>query len=181
MFRKFWVRTQRLLMTLWMKLRYGKCLKLNGVAGFRFNTEMIIRNGSVSIGSKVGIDSRVTIAAVDGGNIVIGNGAFINRGCIAVSRGNITIGDRCQLGPNVLLYDHDHKFGTEGLVPGYKIGNIVIENNSWIGANVTILRDTHIGEGCVIGAGAVIRGNIPPHSLVTADRSVRIVPIENRS
>ena len=73
MFRKFWVRTQRLLMTLWMKLRYGKCLKLNGVAGFRFNTEMIIRNGSVSIGSKVGIDSRVTIAAVDGGNIVIGN------------------------------------------------------------------------------------------------------------
>ena len=67
------------------------------------------------------------------------------------------------------------------LFRSYKIGNIVIENNSWIGANVTILRDTHIGEGCVIGAGAVIRGNIPPHSLVTADRSVRIVPIENRS
>ena len=30
-----------------------------------------------------------------------------------------------------------------------------------------ILRNTHIGDGCVIGAGVVVKGDIPPHSIVT--------------
>ena len=36
---------------------------------------------------------------------------------------------------------------------------------------MTILRNTHMGEGCVIGAGAVIKGDIPAHSIVTVHQS----------
>ncbi len=80
-------------------------------------------------------------------------------------------------GPGVTIYDHDHIFSDEGILPGYKQGSVIIDDGCWIAANVTILRDTHIGEGCVIGAGTVVKGNIPPHSLVTNDRGLNIAPI----
>lgn len=44
-------------------------------------------------------------------------------------------------------------------------GDIVIGNDVWIGHGVTILR-SKIGDGAVIGAGAVVRGDIPPYSVV---------------
>lgn len=77
-------------------------------------------------------------------------------------------------GPNVCIYDHDHKYDAEGFKEGYRTGAIVIEDHCWIGANVTILRGTHIGEGCVIGAGAILKGDIPEHSLVTPNRELII-------
>ena len=80
-------------------------------------------------------------------------------------------------GPGVTIYDHDHIFSDEGILPGYKQDSAIIDDGCWIAANVTILRNKHIGEGCVIGAGAVVRGDIPPHSLVTNDRSLNVVPI----
>lgn len=180
MVRKFCIRVQRVLMSIAVKIRFGKKIKLDGVAGLRYNTEVIIRKGGIRIGAKSGVDSGVTLAAVDGGQIILGQKCFLNRNCILVSREKIQIGDRCQFGPNTVLYDHDHKFGMQGIEKGYKTGAIIIENNCWLGANVTVLRGTHIGEGCVIGAGAVVKGDIPPHSLVTADRGLNIVPIVDK-
>lgn len=44
---------------------------------------------------------------------------------------------------------------------------IVIGNDCWIGAKATILDGAKIGDGCIIAAGAVVRGNnIPPYSLI---------------
>ena len=49
-----------------------------------------------------------------------------------------------------------------------------------IASDLVPTKYTHIGECCVIGAGTVVKGNIPPHSLVTSDREVNIVQIEKR-
>lgn len=103
-----------------------------------------------------------------------------NRNCIVICRNEIQIEEEVIFGPGVTIYDHDHIFTDEGIQPGYKHGPVIIEKGCWIAANVTILRNTHIGEGCVIGAGAVVKGEIPPHSLVTSDRGLTIVPIEKR-
>ena len=108
----------------------------------------------------------------------IGQNVAFNRNCIVICRKAITIEGDVIFGPNVTIYDHDHVFSDEGVQPGYKHGDVVIEKGCWIAANVTILRNTHIGEGSVIGAGAVINGDIPPHSLVTSDRGISIVPIK---
>ena len=43
------------------------------------------------------------------------------------------------------------------------------------------MRGTHIGEGLVIGAGSVIRGEIPAHSLATSGREIKVSPIEKRN
>lgn len=109
----------------------------------------------------------------------IGSNVGFNRNCIVICRERITIGEKCVFGPNVVIYDHDHLFNTDGIKSNeYKSSPILIEPGCWIGANAIILRGATIGEGSVIGAGTVVRGNIPPHSLVTNDRTMRIRPIQ---
>lgn len=44
--------------------------------------------------------------------------------------------------------------------------DIIVEEDVWIGINVTLLNGAHIGRGCIIGAGCVISGNIPPYAIV---------------
>lgn len=44
--------------------------------------------------------------------------------------------------------------------------DIIVEEDVWIGANVTLLDGSHIGRGATIGAGSVVRSNIPPYAVV---------------
>ncbi len=165
------------------KIKFGKSVCFEGVPRFISRMPIHVTKGEVKIGRNFSIKQGAHLAAVNGGKITIGNNVSINRNCILVSHEYITIGDNCAIGPNVVFYDHDHNFGEFGIKDGFKKAPIIIENNCWIGAGVTILRGTHIGEGSVIGAGTVVKGEIPPHSLVTANRGINIVPIvkEKRS
>jgi maltose O-acetyltransferase len=42
---------------------------------------------------------------------------------------------------------------------------IIVGNDSWIGANVTIMPGVKIGQFCVIGAGAVVTKDVPDYSI----------------
>jgi len=71
----------------------------------------------------------------------------------------ITIGARTLFGPGVSLYsgthplDPDVRNGTKGPETG---GEIHIEEDCWIGGNVTILPGIRIGKGSTVGAGSVV-------------------------
>jgi acetyltransferase-like isoleucine patch superfamily enzyme len=43
---------------------------------------------------------------------------------------------------------------------------ITIGNDVWLGAKVTILDGTVIGDGCIVAAGAVVKGEFPPRSII---------------
>ena len=43
---------------------------------------------------------------------------------------------------------------------------VIIEDDVWIGARVTILPGVHIGKGSVLGAGSVITADVPPYAVV---------------
>ena len=47
--------------------------------------------------------------------------------------------------------------------------DVIVEEDAWLGAGVTLLSGTTIGRGATIGAGAVVRSNIPPYSIVTGN------------
>lgn len=135
--------------------------------------------GYVNLGSGVKINRNVTIVAV-GGNIDIGNKCFLAGNCVMVAHENIIVGENCMFGPGVTVYDHDHIFDSTGVLSkGYKSGRVCIGNKCWIGANAIILRGTQIGDGCIIGAGTVVKGMIPPHSIVTNNREMIIRPIHD--
>ena len=43
---------------------------------------------------------------------------------------------------------------------------VIIEDDVWAGANITILKGVTIGRGCVIAAGAVVNKSMPPYSII---------------
>lgn len=47
--------------------------------------------------------------------------------------------------------------------------NIIVEEDVWIGANVTLLDGCHIGRGANIGAGVTIRFKVPPYAIVVGN------------
>ena len=49
------------------------------------------------------------------------------------------------------------------------MASIIIEDDVWIGANVTIVAGVHIGTGCVIGAGSVVTKDIPALSVAVGN------------
>ena len=142
-----------------------------------FSTRFIIsQRGKINI--KKGLHSKrnVTIHA-DKGEIKIGENVFINEGCMIVSHKTIVIGNDCSLGPNVMIFDHDHDY-KQG--KGFISTDVKIGNGVWIGANVIILRGTIIGDNCVIAAGSIIKGLFPANTMVYQRRETyekRIVKI----
>lgn len=162
-----------------LRVRYRSRLTVQGIVHIKKNVYFNIDLESrVILGDRSSFHIGNHLSAVAGGEIQIGSSCSFNRYCILVGREKIHIGNHCIIGPNVLIYDHDHKYSANGVTNDYNTGSIVIEDGCWIGGNVTILRNTHIGEGSVIGAGCVIRGNIPAHSIVTGGRELKIHPIE---
>ncbi len=57
---------------------------------------------------------------------------------------------------------HVFKEGREGLSKG----DIVVDDDVWIGSRAIILSGVHIGQGAVIGAGAVVTKDVPPYAIV---------------
>ena len=169
------------IVTLLIRIFHPYGLNIHGFQDFRFDIELAIKNkGRISLGKRTTAFRRVTLGA-NGGNLQLGDYVFFNRNCIVATLHQITIGHSCLFGPGVTIYDHDHKFSSDGIIHGkYNTSPVIIEDNCWVGANVMILRGTHIGEGCVIGAGTVVKGEIPAHSIVTSNRELIIRPIERK-
>lgn len=168
--------------TIWAKLRFGHACSLEGLLHKEANSRIYIaRGGKIHFKNHVSLQPNVELFAVNSGELSIGQHVFFNCNCIVGCRHKITIEDNVMFGPGVTIYDHDHVFSDQGIQPGYNLGEIFIGKGTWIASNVTILRNTHIGAGTVIGAGCIVKGKIPPHSLVTSDRELNIVPIENKN
>ena len=52
-------------------------------------------------------------------------------------------------------------------------GDIIVEDDVWIGYGVTILSGVTIGQGAVIGAGSVVRKSVPPYAIYVNDKVVK--------
>lgn len=100
-----------------------------------------------------------------GKNIHFGEGVFVNAGVHMQDQGGIVIGDRVLIGHQSVFatLDHDPNPSRRGtLYPG----RIVIEDDVWIGANVTVTKNVTIGKGAIVAAGAVVTHDVPPYTVV---------------
>lgn len=115
-------------------------------------------------GSNVNIEKGADFAL----NIKIGNNSGVGKNSIV---GAYTqIGDNVMMGEACFIYARNHK--TDRLdvpmcIQGFEeYRPVVISDDVWIGARVTILPGAKIGKGVIIGAGAVITGEIPDYAVV---------------
>ena len=130
---------------------------------------IIFFDSSFYIGEHTTFRDGVHIYLEKGAKLSIGANCFFNNGCSISSLNKITIGDGSIFGENVKIYDHNHRFQDANIDiknQGYSIGEVVIGNHCWIGSNVTILKGTNIGDNCVIGAGLVIKDEIPDNTII---------------
>lgn len=115
-----------------------------------------------------------------GYNINIGDQVTIGRGCFLQDAATIFIGDRTIIGPDVKFYclsaSVDPTVRGEGTDSKYMTGAIRIEEDCWIGGNVTILPFRTIGKGATVGAGSVVTrvSIIIPHSVQLGEEQLTV-------
>ena len=96
------------------------------------------------------------------GEVHVGENTVITQHCHI--DGPTTIGKGCIIGPHTIMVTHDHDYDSLD-TPIYNspgpVKPIVIGDNCYIGAGVTIIQGVTIGDGSVIGAGSVVTRDIP--------------------
>ena len=109
----------------------------------------------------------------------IGKSFFGNFNLTIQDDGEVTIGDRCNFGPNVTIVTPIHPMVPEErnalLGPDGKPKRLCyakpvhIGSDVWLGANVVVCPGVTIGDGCVIGAGAVVTRDVPPRTFAAGN------------
>ena len=174
--------------TPWYLVRYARLLR------FRMANPHVVLRGMVFLGKRVELHARAGY-----GRLEIGRWVHIGDGnSLRCHEGSLRIGDKVVFGKDntvncyldveigaativadwVYVTDFDHR--TENVHVPIKDQGIVktpvrIGPDCWVGAKVSVLRGTRIGRGSVLGAHAVVRGDIPEYSVAvgTPARVVR--------
>lgn len=111
--------------------------------------------------------------------ITIGHRVRIGSRChlwAGPSKGRIVLGDDVLFGPDVLVtaatYRHD--LGSPVTDQPMAEADIVIGNDVWLATRAVVLPGTRIGDGSIVAAGAVVKGEFPPMSII-AGSPARVV------
>ena len=107
---------------------------------------------------------------ISGGKLILHDGVFINNSCSFNCMERIEIGNGTMMGEGVRFYDHDHVYTAEKIEKWqWSTAPIRVGRDCWIGSNVTILKGVTIGDNTIIGAGCLVRKDIPSNSVVYND------------
>jgi acetyltransferase-like isoleucine patch superfamily enzyme len=154
------------------------------LAGVRIGRGTIIRPGA-------------RVRRENGGKLTLGDHCLIHPGAMLLSYGGeIRLGDHCSVNPYSILYGHgglkignhvriaahcvlipaNHNFHGEQRIAdqGETREGIVIEDDVWLGAGVRVLDGARIERGCVVGAGAVVRGTLAAYGVYAGVPAVRV-------
>ena len=149
--------------------------KKNFVVGQDCYIDALSENGlicgeNVSMGFHTHIELTGSLRFL-GNGIKIGNNVGLgSHGHYGSGMGFVDIGDNTIFGNYVSVHPENHNFSDlskpirdQGV---NSKGGVKIGNNCWIGAKVTILDGTVIGNGCIIAAGAVVKGIFPDNVII---------------
>jgi acetyltransferase-like isoleucine patch superfamily enzyme len=153
------------------RFNYGKNLKFLGA----FNISFDASKSKIIFKDDITFRRYISIVSGNNSNLIIGSHNFFNNGCSVNCLHKIIIGDNCQFGENVKIYDHNHKYDNKSLLinqQGFTYGEIIIGNNCWIGSNVTILKNVCIGNNVIIGAGVTVHKSIKDNVVLYSSQNL---------
>ena len=143
------------------------------------------------IGDNVSIGNDTNIVNCElNNNVIINRRNYINNSIISAFTytglncviNYAKIGKFCSIARNVDIGGFDHRYDTVTTMPIFRLNNILgekvdsesefshiceIGNDVWIAAGVNILNKCKIGDGAIIGAGAVVTKDVEPYTIVT--------------
>jgi len=124
-------------------------------------------NGKIILNERVYLDDNVRIVAAREGKVEIGVGTELGAGTVINSGGETTIGKFCMIGGNVQIHAQNHEYRKEKYIKDqlYEYGKVNLGSDVWIGSFSSVLVNTTIGEGAVIGANSMAKGEIPAFAI----------------
>ena len=127
--------------------------------------------GKVELADNVHIYRWSVIELGDGeGSLKIGSNTYLQSGCILNPFvGNIIIGANCMIAARCSFMPYRHEFEDTTILMREQAvvtkGDIIIEDDVWLGVNVAVMDGVTIGKGAIVGAGAVVTKDIPPYAI----------------
>ncbi len=105
-----------------------------------------------------------------GVNLFLGDGVYINSGCVILDCGRVEVGAGTIIGPAVQVYTAVHP-----LDPGERAAHletaaaVTLGRNVWIGGAAVLCPGVTIGDNAVVGAGAVVVKDVPANCVVVGN------------
>ena len=97
-----------------------------------------------------------------GYNITVGNDFYANYNCVILDAAKVTFGSHVFIAPNCGFYTAGHPIDAAQRNAGLEYAYpITVGDNVWFGGNVVVLPGVTIGSNIVIGAGSVVKNDIP--------------------
>lgn len=162
----------------WLSLYYGFAQHLPGSFSFLGKTlhtkdlrYFICKHIFYKCGTNVNIEKGACFGS--GKKLEIGDNSGIGIDCVVPS--NIVIGENVMMGPNVYILAQNHNFQRidipiiqQGFIIDYKT---IIEDDVWIGRNVTMTPGRVISKGSIIGACCLLCKDFPAYSIIGGNPS----------
>ncbi|MCC7053601.1 MAG: acyltransferase [Gemmatimonadaceae bacterium] len=140
--------------------------------GIRIEGRLHVENlGRIAVGDNVVLRSTPAMShLVTGphGDLRIGRGVQVGHGAAIACHESIVIGDAARIGPFAMILDTDfHEAGRHDSAGS--TGAILIGAGARLGARVTVLRGSTIGDGAIIEPGSVVKGEVPAGARVAGN------------
>lgn len=173
--------------------RFFKSLFKQMGGGVILGQGIVVRHPNrISFGNRVAIDDNVLLDASGAGDegLVLGDDVIVSRNCVIQGKtGPVKLGNKVDIGCNTILTSGNGIYvGSSVLIAGncyigggryvtdrtdipmmeqgiFSKGPVVIEEDVWLGAGVTVLDGVKIGRGSIVGAGALVTKDLPAYSV----------------
>lgn len=146
-------------------------------AGFGWRSVLVspdlltgLRRVRIGRGVKIRKGARIEAVGDAAGDLIsIGDGTSIHFRFHVGAAHRVKIGRNVLIAGDVFVTDHDHEPPTPGRPRAsgrLRVAPTVIEDDCWLGEGARVLKGVHLGQGCVVGANAVVTRSFPPYSIV---------------
>jgi maltose O-acetyltransferase len=138
--------------------------------GHRFRRLVFVKLVRADAARDVSLERGVRVT--EKGGVTVGENTNINTGVVLDGRGGLEIGSKVNISPEALILTAEHDPSSPdfaGVTSPVAIGDRV-----WIAARAMVLPGSRVGEGAVVAAGAVVRGDVEPWSIVAGNPARKV-------
>lgn len=130
---------------------------------------LVFHPENISLGHNVYVGHHAILKGYHRNQMRIGDETWIGQQCFLHAAGGITIGARVGVGPAVRILTSRHaEAGREipVLFAPIETAEVVVEDDADIGMGAILLPGVTVGRGAIVGAGAVVTGDVAPYAVV---------------
>lgn len=165
--------------SLWQRINQAMVLRGIGRCGsgvfVERNVRLLRHPEKIEIGENVIVKEGARLCPTnEGSSIRIGDWTTIGYHTFIFATSGVEIGANCLIAPFCYLVDANHGIRRDELIREQMMSAapIIIGDDVWLGAGVTVLKGVRIGRGAVVAAGSVVSEDVPEYTIVSGNPAV---------